>query len=764
MSQPDPELGEASAPVQPDENGSFKHFSNVVRVVMLARNWLLSVHERSPDLDQIQRQKENLDAVFALQPVASNCIEPPRNRLPVELSSTQFESTTKDTVVSCEGTTASVDDTIAYDNDAYSVEEEKKEESLQAGNHTANNITNNANGDTKTNNNSPVVLSAITPSNPLAVARPPFVKRFKNYADKLWKTIKSAPTDTVDPAKGPYYYWTFVVYIAFLYNCLMCVMFVFDDMQGEFFKYWFAFNMVFDGVYWMDMFINSKLNHIEDGMKVRGWKRLLKRYVKSFRFACDLLSSLPTDFILLWNRKYSICRANRLLKFYRVLDFVERTNIRTNYPNGFRIFHIMVTCAVIFHLNAALYFKVSLITGIESTNFGAWEFNYVKNQDVLMSSCNMLDPDDHCGVTETEDDISYRQDELLKYTTYWNQHLEPLLFSNFAKQYSLSIYWSSLTLTTSGQQPFPTATAHNLLEIVDTISGVLVFAVIVGSVGNVVVTMNKARAEYQNLMDGIKFYMNYRQVASDIQSRVMDCVEYIHKNSSFQDESEILSAVPRRLQGELAVHLHMESLKSVELLQECEPSLLYEFVMHLTMQMYGPNDYLCRVGDVAKEMYIVKQGTLETISGNGDTVAVLREGDTFGELSLLKISAKAKTNRRQRSLRSVGYTDVYHLRQEDVINILRDYPESRERMIRKAKEIIKKKTKITGDLDDPETLSQQLEGVNTIEDSLSLLRSTIESIDVALSDFYDNFKINASDSKKRVTNLEKLYREKYQRS
>lgn len=87
---------------------------------------------------------------------------------------------------------------------------------------------------------------------------------------------------------------------------------------------------------------------------------------------------------------------------------------------------------------------------------------------------------------------------------------EKLSFSNFTKQYSLSIYWSSLTLTTSGQQPYPTESIHNFLEIFDTIVGVLVFAVIVGSVGNVVTTMHRGKAEIQQLMDGIKFYMDYR--------------------------------------------------------------------------------------------------------------------------------------------------------------------------------------------------------------------------------------------------------------
>lgn len=64
-----------------------------------------------------------------------------------------------------------------------------------------------------------------------------------------------------------------------------------------------------------------------------------------------------------------------------------------------------------------------------------------------------------------------------------------------------------------------------------------------------------------------------------------------------------MESIPPRLQGELAVHLHMETLKKVELLAECEPSLLYELVLRLQMHMFAPNDYLCRVGDIAKVTY-----------------------------------------------------------------------------------------------------------------------------------------------------------------
>lgn len=76
---------------------------------------------------------------------------------------------------------------------------------------------------------------------------------------------------------------------------------------------------------------------------------------------------LPTDLVLVLDSRYSLVRANRLIKSYRVTDFIERTNIRTNYPNGFRIFNIVVVCMVIFHWNAALYFKISLMRGLEGT-------------------------------------------------------------------------------------------------------------------------------------------------------------------------------------------------------------------------------------------------------------------------------------------------------------------------------------------------------------------------------------------------------------
>nr|CAD2173065.1 unnamed protein product [Meloidogyne enterolobii] len=340
-------------------------------------------------------------------------------------------------------------------------------------------------------------------------------------------------------------------------------------------------------------------------------------------------------------------------------------------------------------------------------------------------------------------------------------------FSNFSKQYSLSFYWSSLTLTTSGQQPYPTAAMHNSLEIFDTIVGVLVFAVIVGSVGNVVSTMNIGRAEIQQLNDGIKFYMKYRNVSATMQKRVLDCINYIQRHAQIQDEGvAVLGTIPPRLRGELAVHLHLENLRRIELFTECEPSLLYELVIRFTMKMFAPNDFLCRSGDLAKDMFVLKRGTLDILSDNGEHYSRLTQGGIFGEMAILKpLGPLGKLLARRRySLRSVGYSEVYLLSQEDALDVFSDYPEQRNELIRKATSLLLENNEIhLEDLAEKTKFNPfELSGTESVNEIFQLLKETLDTLDKELDTVYVKFAGSSSSLKKQVTKLEGLYLENRQ--
>ena len=73
--------------------------------------------------------------------------------------------------------------------------------------------------------------------------------------------------------------------------------------------------------------------------------------------------------------------------------------------------------------------------------------------------------------------------------------------------YTYTFYWSTLTLAMMGDVPHPTTVFEYIFVVVEFLVAVLVFATIIGNVGNIISSMNAERSEFQEKMDGVKRYM-----------------------------------------------------------------------------------------------------------------------------------------------------------------------------------------------------------------------------------------------------------------
>lgn len=114
------------------------------------------------------------------------------------------------------------------------------------------------------------------------------------------------------------------------------------------------------------------------------------------------------------------------------------------------------------------------------------------------------------------------------------------------------------------------------------------------------------------------------------------------------------------MKAEIAIHVHLDTLKRVEIFQNTEAGFLCALVLRLQPVLFSPQDYVCRKGEIGKEMYIVNRGKLQVVADNGKTVlATLRAGSYFGEISILNMGPAG--NRRTASVRSVGYSDLFCL-------------------------------------------------------------------------------------------------------
>ncbi|XP_014669591.1 PREDICTED: cyclic nucleotide-gated channel rod photoreceptor subunit alpha-like [Priapulus caudatus] len=434
-------------------------------------------------------------------------------------------------------------------------------------------------------------------------------------------------TFVFDPSGRLCYYWSIIVSVAFLYNFWVLIYrFSFDEISNETMVMWFSLDYLADVIYILDVGVGFRTGYLEDGVLQTDPVKLRQHYMNCTRFYIDCLCLLPLEFLYLSIGFNTILRCFRLVKIYRFWEMLDRTERHTNYPNSFRAIGLIHYLLVIFHWNACLYYIISQKIGSGSR---AWN--------------NPFDKDDKL------------------------------------RNYLHSFYWSTVTLTMIGDLPKPRTNVEYLFCIMETIASLLLFATVLGHVANIVTNISTARKEFQAKLDGVKTYMNLRRVPRHLQEKVIRWFDYLWISKKSADEEKPLCYLPDKLKGEIAIHVHLDTLKKVEIFQNTEAGFLCELVLRLKPVLFSPGDYICRKGEVGKEMYIVNRGRLQVVADNGKTVlATLKASSYFGEISILNMGTAG--NRRTASVRSVGYSDLFCLAKMDLWDVLKEYPAARVRL------------------------------------------------------------------------------------
>nr|XP_004658742.2 cGMP-gated cation channel alpha-1 [Jaculus jaculus] len=508
-------------------------------------------------------------------------------------------------------------------------------------------------------------------------------KKKKEEQSKDKKEEEKKEVVVIDPSGNTYYNWLFCITLPVMYNWTMVIARAcFDELQSDFLGYWLVCDYLSDTVYLADMFVRTRTGYLEQGLLVKDKMKLIEKYKSNLQFKLDVLSMVPTDLLYIklgWN--YPEIRLNRLLRISRMFEFFQRTETRTNYPNIFRISNLVMYIVIIIHWNACVYYSISKAIGFGNDT---WVYPDVN------------DPE----------------------------------FGRLARKYVYSLYWSTLTLTTIGETPPPVLDSEYVFVVVDFLIGVLIFATIVGNIGSMISNMNAARAEFQARVDAIKQYMNFRNVSKDMEKRVIKWFDYLWTNKKTVDEKEVLRYLPDKLRAEIAINVHLDTLKKVRIFADCEAGLLVELVLKLQPQVYSPGDYICKKGDIGREMYIIKEGKLAVVADDGITqFVVLSDGSYFGEISILNIKGSKAGNRRTANIKSIGYSDLFCLSKDDLMEALTEYPDAKTMLEEKGRQILMKDglldVNIANAGSDPKDLEEK---VTRMEGSVDLLQTRFARI------------------------------------
>nr|XP_031547877.1 cyclic nucleotide-gated cation channel alpha-3 isoform X2 [Vicugna pacos] len=513
---------------------------------------------------------------------------------------------------------------------------------------------------------------------------------------------KKKDSVVVDPSSNMYYRWLTVIATPVFYNwCLLVCRACFDELQSEHLMLWLVLDYSADVLYGLDVLVRARTGFLEQGLMVTDADRLWKHYTKTLHFKLDMLSLVPTDLAYFkLGMNYPELRFNRLLKLARLFEFFDRTETRTNYPNMFRIGNLVLYILIIIHWNACIYFAISKFIG-----FGTDSWVYP----------NVSIPE----------------------------------YGRLSRKYIYSLYWSTLTLTTIGETPPPVKDEEYLFVVIDFLVGVLIFATIVGNVGSMISNMNASRAEFQAKIDSIKQYMQFRKVTKDLETRVIRWFDYLWANKKTVDEKEVLKSLPDKLKAEIAINVHLDTLRKVRIFQDCEAGLLVELVLKLRPAVFSPGDYICKKGDIGREMYIIKEGKLAVVAEDGVTqFVVLSDGSYFGEISILNIKGSKSGNRRTANIRSIGYSDLFCLSKDDLMEALTEYPEAKKALEEKGRQILMKDNLID------EELAKAGADPKDIEEKVEHLESSLDTLQTRFARLLAEYNATQMKVKQRLSQLE----------
>ncbi|XP_045438859.1 cyclic nucleotide-gated cation channel beta-1 [Pipistrellus kuhlii] len=466
----------------------------------------------------------------------------------------------------------------------------------------------------------------------------------EHYCDMLCCKFKRRPwrkcefPRSIDPLTNlMYILWLFFVVLAWNWNCwLIPVRWAFPYQTPGNLHLWLLMDYLCDLVYFLDMAVfQTRLQFVRGGDIITDKKEMRNNYLKSPRFKMDLLCLLPLDLFYLKLGMNSLLRLPRCLKYMAFFEFNSRLESILSRAYVYRVIRTTAYLLYSLHLNSCLYYWASAYQGIGSTH---WVYDGVGNS------------------------------------------------------YIRCYYWAVKTLITIGGLPDPKTLFEIVFQLLNYFTGVFAFSVMIGQMRDVVGAATAGQTYYRSCMDSTVKYMNFYKIPRSVQNRVKTWYEYTWHSQGMLDESELMVQLPDKMRLDLAIDVNYDIVSKVALFQGCDRQMIFDMLKRLRSVVYLPNDYVCKKGEIGREMYIIQAGQVQVLGGpDGKSVLVtLRAGSVFGEISLLAVGGG---NRRTANVVAHGFTNLFILDKKDLNEILVHYPESQKLLRKKARRMLKSNSK-----------------------------------------------------------------------
>ncbi|GMH20788.1 hypothetical protein Nepgr_022630 [Nepenthes gracilis] len=262
--------------------------------------------------------------------------------------------------------------------------------------------------------------------------------------------------------------------------------------------------------------------------------------------------------------------------------------------------------------------------------------------------------------------------------------------------YITSIYWSIVTLTTTG---YGDLHAENTREMLFNIFYMLfnlgLTSYLIGNMTNLVVHWTSRTRNFRDTVTSCTEFAARNQLPPRIQDQMLSHVCLKFKTEGLKQQ-ETLNGLPRAVRSSIAYYLFFDTLQKVPLFHGASHDFLFQMVSEMEAEYFPPKEDVILQNEAPTDLYILVSGEVDmitNINGQEKVVGKAFAGDIFGEIGVL-------FNRPQPfTVRTVELSQILRLNRTSLMNIFQANEEDGQTVLNN----LFLKLKALGSVEFPET-------------------------------------------------------------